>query len=197
MEPSQRGEALAAAQMAKLLFGELNAVDQMTIDNNDPNKRANRINMDAFIAPLVNKPNQSHNPSFAYVPEELVQSMVPDTAVGSRPPAPNLIPLPPGYNSAPQLPYVPQPTRQQTNLGTMDDATKGNIASIANNLVLLRKDFAKVLGPLLSFLKQHTEEVGLRPETIVNVLNEVDISSLTPLVGMMDMDADEENKKKE
>jgi hypothetical protein len=117
--------------------------------------------------------------------------MVPDSTIGSRPAPPDLIPMPSGYESKPQLPQsvlqVPSeqplgPTRQLPQQAAnpiaaavgMDDVTKGNIASIANNLVLLRKDFAKVLGPLISFLKQHEPP------------KRVDISSLTPLVGMID-----------
>lgn len=192
---NNRGEVIAAASLAKLMAGELHQVDQMSIDGN-PSRRANQIDMNRFVAPLIGNQSNQQPRNFAYVDEALVQSMVPDSTIGSRPAPPDLIPMPPGYESKPQLPQsvlqVPSeqplgPTRQlppqpanPIALGVgMDDVTKGNIASIANNLVLLRKDFAKVLGPLLSFLKQHEPPM-------LNETKRVDISSLTPLVGMID-----------
>ncbi len=199
MNPSPRGEALAAATLAKLMGGELNMVDQMTVEQ-DPNKRANRINMDAFMAPLLNKPAPGQQPNFSYVDERLVQSMVPDVAIGSRPQAPDIIPMPPGYESKPQLPQnvlqVPVnqplgPTRQippqpPITIG-MDEVTKGNIASIANNLVLIRKDLLKVIGPFLSFLKRAEDQSTTR----------VDISNLTGMVSLIDEEALAEYKKTE
>ena len=192
---NNRAEVIAAASLAKLMAGELHQVDQMSIEGN-PSRRANQIDMNRFVAPLIGNQNIPQPRNFTYVDESLVQSMVPDSSIGSRPAPPDLIPMPAGYESKPQLPQsvlqVPSeqplgPTRQlppqpanPIALGVgMDDVTKGNIASIANNLVLLRKDFAKVLGPLLSFLKQ-------QEPVMLNETKRVDISSLTPLVGMID-----------
>ena len=97
-------ENLEAAKLAKMIGSQLNIIDQFHMERR--NAPANRINIQKFIAQVVNPNEQLVRNDSGYVPEMLVQKMVPDTAQYSRP------------QDLPQMPNLipqPQPTIQQNN----------------------------------------------------------------------------------
>jgi hypothetical protein len=83
-------QALEAAKLAALVGGQLKKVDSLTIERNG--MPANKINIDGFVAKVRN-PNSHIQNNFAEtphgfappVPEDIVQRLVPDTTVGSKP----------------------------------------------------------------------------------------------------------------
>jgi hypothetical protein len=87
-----KDEAFEAALLAKFVGSNLNQIDSMTTERHA--NRANRINMQQFVAPLVsNQTSQSYNNSqppipngFAPpIPEELIRQMVPEPPRTSPP----------------------------------------------------------------------------------------------------------------
>jgi len=80
-----REEHLEAAKLAKLVGSQLNLIDNFHLERS--NVPANRININNFIAQVTDPNGRQHvNNSSGYVPEELVQKMVPDIAPVNRPP---------------------------------------------------------------------------------------------------------------
>lgn len=80
---------LEAAKLAKLVGSHLNMIDKFALERS--NVPSNRIDINQFIAKVVD-PNKQFGNAAGYVPEALVQQMVPDTSLYSKPP--ELIPMP-------------------------------------------------------------------------------------------------------
>jgi hypothetical protein len=80
-----REEHLEAAKLAKLVGSQLNLIDNFHLERS--NVPANRININKFIAQVTDPNGRQHvNNSSGYVPEELVQKLVPDVAPVNKPP---------------------------------------------------------------------------------------------------------------
>lgn len=130
-------ENLEAAKLAKLVGSQLNMIDQFHMERR--NVPANRINIQKFITQVVNPNQQLVKNDSGYVPEMLVQKMVPDTAQYSKPqdlpqmpnliPQPAPVPQPPQPNNAVLEPVEApqQPTQQAHN------STKYQLSETNNN----------------------------------------------------------------
>ena len=82
----QQYEALNAAMLAKMVGVEMQKVDGLTVERGS--NPANKIDINRFIAPIKGN-HQQHIPNEAnmgYVPESIVQTMIPDTSTNNTPP---------------------------------------------------------------------------------------------------------------
>ena len=84
-------ENLEVAKLAKLIGSELNVIDRFSTER--PKTPANRIDINRFIAQVVDPNRQAANAS-GYIPEALVQQMVPDAPQAAYASPPELIPMP-------------------------------------------------------------------------------------------------------
>jgi hypothetical protein len=151
MNPQQQ-QALEAAMLAKMVGVEMNKVDGLTIDRRSA--PANRIDINQFINEVTKNPHQPHQPSqhiqnqanAGYVPEAIVQRMVPDTTTGSSTsltvgavvPSNPIIQM-----QAP--PQPPQPVVPNEDL----QAIKGHLERISSNLTKLTGMFGKIYCNIL------------------------------------------------
>lgn len=79
-----REDHLEAAKLAKLVGSQLNLIDNFHTDRK--NIPANRIDINKFIAQVTDPSGRQYvNNSSGYVPEELVQKMVPDIVPQNQP----------------------------------------------------------------------------------------------------------------
>jgi hypothetical protein len=82
MNPS-REDHLEAAKLAKAISSQLNVIDSFSTERRDV--PANRIDINKFIARVVQPTANIPNNNRGYIPEDLVQKMVPDNTVYSKP----------------------------------------------------------------------------------------------------------------
>jgi hypothetical protein len=82
MNPS-REDHLEAAKLAKAISSQLNVIDSFSTERRDV--PANRIDINKFIAKVVQPTAYVPNNNTGYIPEDLVQKMVPDNTVYSKP----------------------------------------------------------------------------------------------------------------
>ena len=98
MNPT-REDHLEAAKLAKAISSQLNIIDRFSTERRD--LPANRIDINKFIAQVVQpNPNVANN-NRGYIPEDMVQKMVPDNSIFSNP------------QNLPQNINIPQPPQQQ------------------------------------------------------------------------------------
>lgn len=100
MNPS-REDHLEAAKLAKAVSSQLNMIDRFSTERRD--LPANRIDINKFIAQVVQPNSNVVNNNRGYIPEDMVQKMVPDNSIYSNP------------QNLPQPVNIPQPAQQQNN----------------------------------------------------------------------------------
>lgn len=100
MNPT-REDHLEAAKLAKAVSSQLNMIDRFSTERRD--LPANRIDINKFIAQVVQPNANVVNNNRGYIPEDMVQKMVPDNSVFSKP------------ENLPQNINIPQPPQQQNN----------------------------------------------------------------------------------
>lgn len=164
----EQDEALELAKLAAMVGSQLKSVDQLMMDRT--NNPANKINLNNFIAKVKN-PNVQIKPASyltnvpegfaAPLPEEYIQSQVPDTSVGSKPtevfqPAPQLNTNQILTEKIPQVEapisqeIVRKPSQQLKNVVEQTNLiTRSDIDSIRNSL----KNIDKTLSGVLNWLK--------------------------------------------
>lgn len=148
-----REEVIEAAMLARMVGSHLSGVDQLTVERS--NNRANKIDMQSFVAPLVGKPIQRS--SFEEeVPLEVKKAYegLNDLALQSIPDPTNSVapnggtPLP-SINSIPfnQTPVVnqaqPKMVLREENINPL--ITRSDIDSIRNSLKSIDKSLAGML----------------------------------------------------
>jgi len=98
MNPS-REDHLEAAKLAKSISSQLNMIDRFSTERRD--LPANRIDINKFIAQVVQPNSIVANNNRGYIPEDMVQKMVPDNSLYSKP------------ENLPQSINITQPPQQQ------------------------------------------------------------------------------------
>lgn len=114
MNPT-REDHLEAAKLAKAVSSQLNMIDRFSTERRD--LPANRIDINKFIAQVVQPNSNVVNNNRGYIPEDMVQKMVPDNSIFSNPQNLN-IPEPPQQqnNVVPEpIPIQQQPIQQASN----------------------------------------------------------------------------------
>jgi hypothetical protein len=104
---------LEAAKLAKMISSQLSDIDSRTTD--PASRRANNININRFVSNVVN-PNGNQQPiASGYLPEAMVQKMIPD--VSQIAPNNDIAPLPIEnvIQSMPQLHNTSSNTKQNNN----------------------------------------------------------------------------------
>ena len=139
-------DALEAAKLAKSIGSQLMSIDRLTVDRAD--RPANQIDINKFISQVVDPRRQVSTNSSGYVPEEFVQSLVPEpqytfeqpvfdkTGSSSKEPIVNI-------NSKQFL--TPEPRKQQS------------ISS--NNVVLEDKTMKKLVNAIERIAKSYEKYV--------------------------------------
>jgi hypothetical protein len=142
-------DALEAAKLAKAISSQLGLIDKLSVDR--PERPANQIDINSFISRVVNPSRQMNNSSSGYVPEELVQSLVPEPKYTFEQPFQNTNPVQQNNNQIQenQIPLIIPNTKKQnivknqisepTNLN-IDDKT---IKKIVNSLERIAKSYEK------------------------------------------------------
>lgn len=135
-------EALEAAKLAKSIGSQLGAIDKLMVD---PRSSANQINLNKFISQVVNPNGVSHNQSAQtpvnspYLPEDLVQRIVPDTSSASNAPIEQII-----HEQVNQKQMKPMKNKQETSVGiSIDDKT---FKKIALSLDRIAKSYEKYVN---------------------------------------------------
>lgn len=161
MTPEQE-DALEVAKLAAMVGGQLKKIDQFTSERS--NTPANKININNFIA-KVHNPSLKVGPAkylvdapqgFALPPDEsMIQSMVPDTSIGS----PNINPVSelsnvnfsePNINIHAGSPIIHSETKKVVKQESFNSLiTRSDIDSFRNTL----KSIDKTLAGMLNFLK--------------------------------------------
>ena len=131
----QQHEALNAAMLAKMVGVEMQKVDGLTVERGS--NPANKIDINRFIAPIKGN-HQQHIPNEAnigYVPESIVQKMVPDTSTNNTPPITVGLVQP-----------IHQPTQQLNVSASNEDlkSIKSLLERINSNLTKLTGMFGKI-----------------------------------------------------
>lgn len=146
---NSKEDALEAAKLAKAISSQLGLIDKLSVDR--PERPANQIDLNSFISKVVNPSRQMNNNSSGYVPEELVQSLVPEPIYAFEQPSQNTNQLTQNVNPNPenQVPLIIPNTKKQnivknqisepTNLN-IDDK---NIKKIVNSLERIAKSYEK------------------------------------------------------
>lgn len=140
-----------AAMLAGMVGGHLKHVDSVTSDRS---VQANKIDINAFIAPLRGGPPpvaNTYDPvNRGYIPEQLVQSMAPDISVNLIEKNSPTLPSPiPGPNGGPGTYSVP--TRQvtaKTPEVNITNETIEDIKTIKATLLKIDSTFSKISGML-------------------------------------------------
>lgn len=146
---NSKEDALEAAKLAKAISSQLGLIDKLSVDR--PERPANQIDLNSFISKVVNPSRQMNNNSSGYVPEELVQSLVPEPTYAFEQPSQNTNQLTQNVNpnTDNQVPLIIPNTKKQnivknqisepTNLN-IDDKT---IKKIVNSLERIAKSYEK------------------------------------------------------
>lgn len=159
---------LEAAKLAKIVGSHLNMIDKFALERS--NVPANRIDINQFIAKVVD-PNKQFGNASGYVPEALVQKMVPDTSVYSQ--APELIPMP----TAPQAPIpAPVPVVEapviQTPVPVVEKALSTDTTPKIQTSQSLEKSFAKIANSLEKLVDFYIKSNTLKVDKKKQVLND-------------------------
>ena len=149
-------EALEAAKLAKSIGTQLGAIDKLMID---PRSSANQINLNNFISQVVNPNGVSHNQSTQtpinnpYLPEDMVQKIVPDVSIASNPPTAEVF-----HEQINQKQINSTKNKQESSIGiSIDDKT---FKKIALSLDRIAKSYEKYVNYVVDV------------KTTLNVLNE-------------------------
>ena len=146
---NSKEDALEAAKLAKAISSQLGLIDKLSVDR--PERPANQIDLNSFISKVVNPSRQMNNNSSGYVPEELVQSLVPEPTYAFEQPSQNTNQLTQNVNpnTDNQVPLIIPNTKKQnivknqisepTSLN-IDDKT---IKKIVNSLERIAKSYEK------------------------------------------------------
>lgn len=131
----QQYEALNAAMLAKMVGVEMQKVDGLTVERGS--NPANKIDINRFIAPIKGGSPQ-HIPNEAnmgYVPESMVQTLIPDTPTNNTPPITVGLVQP-----------VQQPVQQLNVAASNEDlkSIKSLLERINSNLTKLTGMFGKI-----------------------------------------------------
>lgn len=132
-------EALEAAKLAKVIGSQLGSIDKLMID---PSRSANQIDLNRFISQVV-QPNNSANyqkNSSGYVPEELVQKLVPDISNNIQVEQSNI------PNQSTKMQKKKFVDSQQESFVGIDDK---NMKKIASSLERISKSYEKYVEYIL------------------------------------------------
>jgi hypothetical protein len=142
-------ENFEVAKLAKLIGSQLNMIDRFSTEK--PNMPANRIDMNKFVAQVTN-PNQSFGNASGYVPEALVQKMVPDTSQFSNPKAetiPVITPTQPEVLPQPQV--IPQPVQVTPTAVAVQEQPTNNVDINNNDISKFLERIATCLEKLVDY----------------------------------------------
>jgi hypothetical protein len=164
-----KDDHLEAAKLAKIVGSHLNMIDKFSLERS--NVPANRIDINQFIAKVVD-PNKQFGNASGYVPEALVQKMVPDTSVYSKPP--DLIQMPPAVQNVAPAPVQPVvqassiPTEEVQTLVQNASNPKVNIQTSSS----LEQSFEKIANSLEKLVDFYVESNTLKANKKKQVLND-------------------------
>lgn len=157
---------LEAAKLAKIVGSHLNMIDKFSLERS--NVPANRIDINQFIAKVVD-PNKQFGNASGYVPEALVQKMVPDTSLYSK--EPDLIPMPPEPQvSAPVVLPVPQVV--QAPIPAVETVLTTSTAPKVQVSQSLEKSFAKIANSVEKLVDFYIKSNTLKVDKKKQVLND-------------------------
>ncbi len=137
---SPQEEALEAAKLAKAVSSQLGLIDKLSTER--PERPANQININSFISKVVDPSRKNAASSSGYVPEELVQSLVPEPtyAFPQTPVIENAVKEPVIH----QLPQIgKRETKNQKSEPVILTSEDKNIKKIANSLERIAKSYEK------------------------------------------------------
>jgi len=116
-------DALEAAKLAKSIGSQLGAIDRLSTERHE--RPANQIDINKFISQVVDPNRKVTTNSSGYVPEELVQSMVPDATYSvPQPDLPNVQDIPIS------TPVISNQNTNQDNKRKLTNNLKENLGSI-------------------------------------------------------------------
>lgn len=146
---NSKEDALEAAKLAKAISSQLGLIDKLSVER--PERPANQIDMNSFISKVVDPSRKMNNSSSGYVPEELVQSIVPEPKYTFEQPSQNnnhsiqnVIP-----NTENEIPLIVSNTKRQNIVKNqipepmnfnIDDK---NLKKIINSLEKIAKSYEK------------------------------------------------------
>ena len=138
---SPQEEALEAAKLAKAVSSQLGLIDKLSTER--PERPANQIDINSFISRVVD-PSRNRNAasSSGYVPEELVQSLVPEPkyTFPQAPVSENAVKEPVIH----QLPQISKrEIKNQKSEPVILTSEDKNIKKIANSLERIAKSYEK------------------------------------------------------
>ena len=139
-------DALEAAKLAKSIGSQLMSIDRLTVDRAD--RPANQIDINKFISQVVDPRRQVSTNSSGYVPEEFVQSLVPEPQYAFEQPVFDKaasVPKEPMLNINSKQFLTPEPKKQQS--------------SSSNNLVLEDKTMKKLVNAIERIAKSYEKYV--------------------------------------
>lgn len=151
-----------AALLAGIVGGHLNYVDSITSDRSQP---ANRIDINAFIAPLRGGPPPTANKydpvNKGYIPEQVVQNMAPDVSVNLIDAAQPVIP----QQVAVPVTQVRQTITHPAGVEEKElSELKEDIKSIKCTLQKIDSTFTKIAGMLGKVFNFITEKEKLNKQ---------------------------------
>lgn len=129
----QQQQALEAAMLAKMVGSELTKVDGLTVEKGS--NPANKIDINRFIAPIRGNHNPSDQANMGYIPEAIVQRMVPDNT--------------PSLTVGAVVPSI-SPVQNIESISNEDiKIIKGQLERINSNLTKLTGMFGKIFCNIL------------------------------------------------
>lgn len=139
-------DALEAAKLAKSIGSQLGAIDRLSTERHE--RPANQIDINKFISQVVDPSRKVATNSSGYVPEEFVQSMVPDPTYSVPQPDVQTV-----QNNPISIPVISNQTMKQDNKKHVLNNLKENVGSIniedktmkkiANSLERISKSYEK------------------------------------------------------
>jgi hypothetical protein len=139
-------DALEAAKLAKSIGSQLQSIDKLTVER--PDRPANQIDINKFISQVVDPRRQVSTNSSGYVPEEFVQSLVPEPQYAFEQPVFDK------NGSSPKQPIVDINSKQ-----FLKPESKKQQASIPNNLVVEDKTMKKLVNAIERIAKSYEKYV--------------------------------------
>jgi len=139
-------DALEAAKLAKSIGSQLQSIDKLTVER--PDRPANQIDINKFISQVVDPRRQVSTNSSGYVPEEFVQSLVPE---------PQYVFEQPVFNKT-DSPSI-QPIADINSKQFVKTESKKPQVSIPNNLIVEDKTIKKLVNAIERIAKSYEKYV--------------------------------------
>lgn len=159
---------LEAAKLAKIVGSHLNMIDKFSLERS--NVPANRIDINQFIAKVVD-PNKQYGNASGYVPEALVQKMVPDTSLYSK--QPELIPMPTAPQPPVSIPIVEAPVVQPpVSIPVVEKVVANDTTPKIQLSQSLEKSFEKIANSLEKLVDFYIESNTIKVDKKEQVLND-------------------------